>query len=71
MGKKKKVAVGEKSAVEIQRQRIVVLGVAAKEGWEELTPGQYQHLKDLIKQLVDFGSRKYESNLTIAQFGDF
>jgi hypothetical protein len=28
-------------------------------------------LKDLVKQLVGFGSQKYDSNLTIDPFGDF
>jgi len=32
-----------------------------------LTPGQYLHLEEL----VGFGQRQYESNLSIAPFGDF
>lgn len=64
-----KAADANSTATELQK--IVVLGVAAKEGWELLTPGQYQHVKDLEKQLVGFGKREFDSNLSIKQFGDF
>ena len=75
MGKKQKskktqAAVQERAKI-AKWQRIVVLGIAAKEGWDELTPGQYLHLKDLLKQLVGFGRQDYESQLKIVPFGDF
>jgi len=54
-----------------QTQTVVVLGVAAKEGRADLTPGQYVHMSDLIRQLVFFGSRAYEIELRIEKFGDF
>ena len=44
----------------INWQRIVVLPIAAKEGYDELTPGQYLHVKDQVKQLVGFGARRFE-----------
>ena len=73
MGRKKKTqaAVENQSDKTVDWHRVVVVGMAAKEGWDELTPGQYLHLKDLVKQLVGFGRQAYESNLTIAPFGDF
>lgn len=52
-------------------QTVVVLNIAAKEGGDELTPGQYLHVKDLVKQLVGFGRQEYESQLRIEKFGDF
>jgi len=52
-------------------QDVVVLAVVKKEGRAELTPGQYLHVTDLIKQLVGFGQRKFETLLRIEQFHDF
>ncbi|MEW4455565.1 hypothetical protein AB1L30_23045 [Bremerella sp. JC817] len=50
---------------------IVVLAKAAKEGHDILSEGQYLHVKDLIKLLVDFGSQNYQANLRVEQFGEF
>ena len=61
----------DKKSKQTDWQRVVVIGIAAKEGWEELTPGQYLHLKDLVKQLVGVGRKEYESHLNIGPFGDF
>ncbi len=72
MGNKKKTqtAVEKQTIKEPSWQRVIILGVAAKEGWKMLTPGQYFHIKDLVKQLVGFGRQDYVSNLAIAPFGD-
>jgi hypothetical protein len=59
------------TAVGATWQDIVVLAVAAKEGYDELTPEQYLHVQDQVKQLVGFGRRDFESILSIAPFGDF
>ena len=69
--KKKRENVAQEQKGKTSSQTIDVLGVAAKEGWEILTPGQYLHVKDLIKQLVGFGRREFESNLKIGPFGDY
>jgi len=52
-------------------QRVIVLPIAAKEGWNELTPGQYLHVKDHVKQLVGFGRKEFDTSITIAPFGEF
>ncbi|BBO32100.1 hypothetical protein [Lacipirellula parvula] len=52
-------------------QEVVVLGVAAKEGYDVLTPGQYLHVKDLIKQLVGFGRREFGSILRLEKLDEF
>lgn len=52
-------------------QTVVVLGKAAKEGREILSEGQYLHVKDLLKQLVGFAERDFESNLTLGTFHEF
>jgi hypothetical protein len=52
-------------------QTVVVVGIAAKEGSGELSDGQYLHVKDLLKQLVGFGRREFESQLRIEKFGEF
>jgi hypothetical protein len=52
-------------------QTVVVLNIAAKEGADELTAGQYLHVKDQIKQLVGFGRQEFESQLRIEKFGEF
>ena len=71
MSREKRSAGGSENGPRAPWQTVVVLPIVAKEGWDELTPGQYQHVKDLLKQLVGFGRREYESNLTIAPFGEF
>lgn len=62
---------GSKQGSVSRYQTVAVLPIAAKEGWEILTPGQYLHAKDLIKQLVGFGVREFDSKLRIEQIGDF
>ena len=70
--KKKQDSIADNaSKLAVSYQKIDVLPIAAKEGWEMLTPGQYLHIKDQVRQLVGFGIKRYESNLTIAPFGDF
>lgn len=73
MGGKRKIETAPKKQAGRKKtwQRVIVIGIAAKEGWDELTPGQYLHLKDQVKQLVGFGRQDYQSNLTIAPFGDY
>lgn len=71
MAKKKQPSVSLSQAKTATWQDVVVLGIAAKEGWEILTPGQYEHMKDLEKQLVGFGRRDFDSNLRIEQIGEF
>lgn len=56
---------------ETRLQAVVVLGKAAKEGREILSEGQYLHVKDLLRQLVGFAAREFESNLTLASFEEF
>ncbi len=72
MGKREQSAgAGSEQAVSLAFQDVVVLGIAAKEGREFLTPGQYRHVSDLVKQLVGFGRREFDSHLVYRQVGEF
>ena len=61
----------EPPKVSVRFQEVVVIGIAAKEGHDELTPGQYLHVKDEVKQLVGFGRRDFDSLLRIEKLGEF
>jgi hypothetical protein len=54
-----------------RRQVVAVIAVAKKEGRSFLSPAQYLHVTDLVKQLTGFGVRQFESNLRIEPLGDF
>jgi len=65
MAKRRKTRVAADSEITGSKkqawQRVIVLPIAAKEGWNELTPGQYLHVKDHVKQLVGFGRKQFDS----------
>ena len=48
-----------------------VLAVAKREGRSSLSPGQYLHLKDIIKRLVHFNRPKEIADLRIEPVEDF
>lgn len=66
------VTTGTKISLNIARwQQVVVIPPVVKEGHDELTPGQYLHVKDQVKQLVGFGARRFDSELRIEPFEEF
>jgi len=71
MSKSRKTRRQGKAERKVQFQDVVALRVACSEGRDILTPGQYEHVKDLLKQLVGFGSQTYDQMIRIEPFGDF
>jgi hypothetical protein len=60
-----------KSQKVITWQRLVLIPIMIREGRDELTDGQYLHIKDHLKQLTGFGARRFATQLRIAPFEEF
>lgn len=58
-----------RTAAASTRRTVVVLPVAMKEARKFLSPGQYLHITDLVKQLADFGAAGGVPG--VEPFGDF
>ncbi len=54
-----------------RRVDIVVTGHARREGREILTPGQYEHVKGIVKRLVDFNNPPEINDLRIEAIENF
>ena len=52
-------------------QDVVVPDVVRREARKFLSIGQYVHVTDFVKQLVGFGSRRYDRTMRIEALGDF
>ena len=71
MSKKKGTRRQGKVDRKVQYQDVVALQIACSEGRDILTAGQYEHVKDLLKQLVGFGSQSYDKMIHVEPIGDF
>lgn len=53
------------------RYKVVVLACAKREGRKILNAGQYEHVSDIVKRLVDFDDAQEMSDMRIGPIGDF
>ena len=54
-----------------QKWVVVALDVAKAEGRKILSRAQYEHIKEVLKRLVDFGDKDELSDLSIEPIGSF
>jgi hypothetical protein len=74
MNKRNRRTDGEHEAAKGQGKHawvVVALDVAKAEGRKILSAVQYEHIKEILQRLVDFGDKEELSDLSIEQIGSF